>query len=253
MSRRPRESVNAAIHLSPEVQAIADSLGVSISTRDLIILTSIDQMTETGPVDFNSGTVCDLLNLKHPMINYYFGSRDGLITEATIWAYRGWSHKVMTAARIAPVNAEKRLRAYLDASLEWAENMQAVTVLSQYPVLSKAVKTLIDDGYSVELQKDFEYHLVFLATLINDMRTGKNSDLDFDKTNFPKAQFMLTHARELLDAASVAWASHGIMLWRSGSHIPTNNLRKDFTAKVSDKLAMGVHIENIIAIARGKK
>jgi hypothetical protein len=77
--------------------------------------------------------------------------------------------------------------------------------------------------------------------------------LDFDKTNFPKAQFMLTHARELLDAASVAWASHGIMLWRSGSHIPTNNLRKDFTAKVSDKLAMGVHIENIIAIARGKK
>jgi AcrR family transcriptional regulator len=253
MSRRPRESVNISVELSPEVQAIADSLGTSISTRDLIILASIDQMTETGPVDFNSGTVCDMLNLKHPMINYYFGSRDGLIVEATMWAYRGWSDKVMTAARNAPKNAEKRLRAYLEASLEWAERMQAVTVLSQYPVLSKSVKTLIDDGYSVELQSDFEYHIVFLATLILEMRSGKNSDLDFDKTNYPKVQYFLTHPRELLDASSVAWASHGIMMWRSGSHIPTTNLRKEFTAKVSEDLAIGLHIDNIIAIARGKK
>jgi AcrR family transcriptional regulator len=253
MSRRPRESVNSTVALSPEVQAIADSLGSSISTRDLIILCSIDQMIETGPVDFNSGTVCDLLNLKHPMINYYFGSRDGLITEATIWTYRNWSSKVLTASRNAPKNGEKRLRAYLDSGLEWSKNMGAMTVLSQYPVLSEAVKTLVDDGYSVELQKDFEYHLVFLATLIIDIRSGKNSDLDFDQTNYPKNKYMLTHPRELLDAASVAWAGHGINLWRSGSHTPTNNLRQEFTAKISEDLAVGVHLENIMAIARGRK
>jgi AcrR family transcriptional regulator len=253
VSRKPRETVNGSVDLIPEVQAIADGLGTNISTRDLIILASIDQMTETGPVDFNSGAVCDLLNLKHPMINYYFGSRDGLIAEASIWAYRGWSEKVMTATRNAPKNAEKRLRAYLEASLEWAENMRAVTVLSQYPVLSRAVKDLIDDGYSVELQKDFEYHLVFLATLIIDMRTGKNSDLDFDKTNYPKGKYTLSHPRELLEAASIAWAAHGIMMWRSGSHIPTTNLRKEFTAKLSEDLAMRLHIDNIVAIARGQK
>ena len=253
MSRKPRETVNGSVDLIPEVQAIADGLGTNISTRDLIILASIDQMTETGPVDFNSGAVCDLLNLKHPMINYYFGSRDGLIAEASIWAYRGWSEKVMTATRNAPKNAEKRLRAYLEANLEWAENMRAVTVLSQYPVLSRAVKDLIDDGYSVELQKDFEYHLVFLATLIIDMRTGKNSDLDFDKTNYPKGKYTLSHPRELLEAASIAWAAHGMMMWRSGSHIPTTNLRKEFTAKLSEDLAMRLHIDNIVAIARGQK
>ena len=252
MSRKPRETVNSSVDLIPEVQAIADGLGTSVSTRDLIILASIDQMTETGPVDFNSGAVCDLLNLKHPMINYYFGSRDGLIAEASIWAYRGWSDKVVTATRNAPKNAEKRLRAYLEACLEWSENMRAVTVLSQYPVLSKAVKDLIDDGYSVELQKDFEYHLVFLATLIIDMRTGKNSDLDFDKTNYPKGKYTLSHPRELLEAASIAWASHGIMMWRSGSHIPTTNLRKEFTAKLSEDLAMKLHVDNIVEIARGR-
>lgn len=253
MSRKPRENVIIPLELNPEVRAIADTLGTSISTRDLIILTSIEQMTETGPVDFNSGTVCDLLNLKHPMINYYFGSRDGLIAEASIWAYRGWSHKVMTATRNAPKNAEKRLRAYLEASLEWAENMRAVTVLSQYPVLSKAVKNLIDESFSIELQKDFEYHLAFLATLIIEMRTGKNSELDFDKTNYPKGKYMLTQPKELLDAASIAWAAHGIMMWRSGAHIPTNNLRQEFAAKISEDLAMKVHVDNIIDIARERK
>jgi AcrR family transcriptional regulator len=253
MSRRPRESVNSTVELSPEVQVIADSLGTSISTRDLIILCSVDQMIEAGPVDFNSGTVCDLLNLKHPMINYYFGSRDGLITEATIWAYRNWSKRVLTASRNAPINGEKRLRAYLESNLEWCRNMKAMTVLSLYPVLSQAVKTLVDEGYSLELQKDFEYHLVFLATLIIDIRSGKNSELDFDQTNYPKAKYMLTHPRELIDAASVAWAAHGVNMWISGSHTPTRNLRKEFTTKISEELAINAHIENILAIARGRK
>ena len=253
MSRRPKGSVNYSVDLSPEVQAIADIMGANLSTRDLIILVSIDQIITTGPVEFNSGLVCDLLDLKHPMINYYFGSRDGLIVEATIWAYRGWSHKVMTAARNAPKNAEKRLRAYLAESLDWAKSMGPMTVLSQYPVLSKTVKTMIDNGYSVELQKDFEYHVVFLATLILDLRTGKNSDLDFDQTNYPKTKFTFSHPRELIEGTSVAWASHGIMMWRSGSHTPTNNMRKDFTAKFSEDIAMANHIDNIVAIARGSK
>jgi len=253
MSRKPRESVNSSVDLSHEVRAVADGLGSSISTRDLIILASIDQMIETGPVDFNSGTVCDLLNLKHPMINYYFGSRDGLIAEATVWAYRNWSNRVLTAARNAPQNGEARLRAYLETNLEWCRNMKAMTVLSQYPVLSQAVKSLVDEGYSIELQKDFEYHLVFLATLIIDIRSGKNSELDFDQTNYPKGKYMLTHPRELLDAASIAWAGHGVNMWISGSHTPTRNLRKDFTAKISEDLAIRAHIENIIAIARGRK
>jgi hypothetical protein len=64
---------------------------------------------------------------------------------------------------------------------------------------------------------------------------------------------MLTQPRELLDAASIAWASHGVMMWRSGSHIPTNNLRKEFTAKLSEDIAIAVHVDNIIAIAKGKK
>lgn len=253
MARRPRETVNSSLTLSAEVQNIADNLGSSISTRDLIVLASIDQMAEVGPVDFNSGTVCDLLNLKHPMINYYFGSRDGLIAEATIWAYRGWSQKLIAAVRNAPQNAEKRLRSYIAAELEWAENMQAMTVLAQYPIMSEAVKQMIDDGYSVEMQKHFEYHIAILATLIIDLRSGRNSDLNFDQTNYPRNELAIKHPKELLDATSFAWSVHGISTWRSGSHTPTRNLRHEFTAKLSEKIAMASHIDNVIAMARGNR
>ena len=253
MPRIPRESVNSSVTLSPEVQKIAAGLGASISTRDLIILVSIDQMAITGPIDFNSGTVCDLLNLKHPMINYYFGSRDGLIAEATVWAYRGWSDKLISAVRAAPKNAEKRLRAYIAAELEWAERMQSVTVLIQYPVLSGAVKEIVDDGYSIEFQKIFEYHISILTTLLIDLRAGTNSDLDFDQTNYPRSEYGLKHPRELIDSTSVAWSIHGISTWLSGSHTPTRNLRHEFTTKVSEKIAIHSHIENVIAIAKGNK
>jgi len=253
MSRRPRESVNSSLSLSPEVQTIADGLGSSISTRDLIILASIDQMSTTGPIDFNSGTVCDLLNLKHPMINYYFGSRDGLIAEATVWAYRGWSDKLISAVRTAPRNAEKRLRAYIAAELEWAERMQSVTVLIQYPVLSGAVKEIVDDGYSLEFQKIFEYHIAILTTLIIDLRAGTNSDLDFNQTNYPRAEYALKHPKELIDSTSFAWSIHGLSTWLSGSHTPTRNLRQEFTAKISEKIAMSSHIDNVIAIAKGPR
>jgi AcrR family transcriptional regulator len=253
MSRKPRESVNYSVDLSPEVQAIAEVMGTNLSTRDLIILVSIDQITETGPVDFNSGAVCDMLNLKHPMINYYFGSRDGLIAEALVWAYRGWSEKLMSAVRAAPKNAEKRLRAYIAAELEWAENMKSLTVLIQYPIVSKSVKTLVDDGYSLEFRKLFEYHIAVLSTIIIDLRTGKISDLDFDQTNYPKGEYVLKHSREVIDSTSVAWSIHGISTWLSGSHTPTRSMREEFTSKISEKIAMNSHIENIIDIARGSK
>jgi hypothetical protein len=35
-----------------------------------------------GPASFNTAGVCDTLGISYPMVNYYFGNRDGLIAEA---------------------------------------------------------------------------------------------------------------------------------------------------------------------------
>jgi AcrR family transcriptional regulator len=217
-----------------------------------MILASIEQMIETGPVDFNSGSICDTLGIKHPMVNYYFGSRDGLIAEATVWAYRGWSEKLLSAVRNAAKNAEKRLRAYISAELEWAENMKAMSVMVQYPLMSREVKKIIENSYVAEMQTDFEYHLSILSTLIIELRSGINTDINFDRTNFPRAEYVLKNTREVLDAASFAWSIHGLSTWRSGSHTPSKNLQKEFAAKITEQITLKSHIENVIAVARGR-
>jgi hypothetical protein len=126
-------------------------------------------------------------------------------------------------------------------------------VLIQYPIVSKSVKTIVDDGYSLEFRKLFEYHIAVLATIIIDLRSGTISDLDFDQTNYPKGEFLLKHPKEIIDSTSVAWSIHGISTWLSGSHTPTRTMRQEFTAKISEKIAMNSHIENIVAIAKGIK
>jgi AcrR family transcriptional regulator len=209
-------------------------------------------MIEAGPVDFNSGNICDLLDLKHPMVNYYFGSRDGLIAEATVYAHRGWSDKLLDAVRKAPKNAEKRLRAYIAAELEWSENMKAMSLLVQYPLMSEHVRKIIDKGYALEMRTDFEYHLSMLTTLIIELRSGKNSALNFDKTNFIRAEYVPTNPKEVLAATSFAWSVHGLSTWRSGYHSASSKIRKEFATRLTEKITIDSHIDNVIAAARGK-
>ena len=56
------------LKLSSGVEALLLGLGeAQIGTKERMILLAIDQIVERGPVDFNSGLVCDQLGIKHPM------------------------------------------------------------------------------------------------------------------------------------------------------------------------------------------
>ena len=258
MARQPRLSVNTDVQLSPAVRDIAKFMrgendSAELSTRDLMLLVSIDEMVTTGPVDFNAGVVCDRLNIKHPMVNHYFGNRDHLIAEVTVWAYRSWSHALIGAVRKAPKNAEKRIRAYIEAEIKWAKSMRSVAVLVQYPLLSSTVNTMIDDQFGAEMQRYFEYHLSIMTTLVVDLRRGTNSDLDFDISNYPRTELVLKHSREFLDATSMAWSIHGLAQWHSGTHLATTKLPRELAEVVTQKLAVQNHINQVIALAAGRR
>lgn len=256
MALLPRDSVNTEVALSTGVQVIADFMRresgrAELSTRALMILTAIDEMVLTGPVDFNAGRVCDRLNVKHPMVNHYFGSRDSLITEVTMWAYRAWSDQLVSAVKSAPPVAEKRIRAYIAAELTWSQRMKAVALLIQYPLLSENVKSRIETEFTREMQELFEYHLALMTTLVIDLRTGTNSALDFDVDSYPRTRLVSAHPREFLDASSIAWSVHGLAIWSSESHSPTRNFAGEAVKNISISVAIKNHINNIIAIAKG--
>lgn len=252
MARPRNDEPLRPISVSREVRNIERIMGDDITTRELIILVAINQMIDVGPVDFNANTVCETLGIKHPMINYYFGSRDGLIADAAIWAFRGWSHGWAKSITTSKPEPEARLRASLAFEIEWSSEMRAVSVLVQYPLLSSSVRAILDSKYGDEMAKTFEYHLALLTQIVIDMRKGTKTPIEFDETNYPRNDRIARNPAEFMAATSMALASHGLSMWGSGQHHPSRRSAKEMVANITRNLMIENHITEIIRIAKGR-
>jgi AcrR family transcriptional regulator len=250
---RPRlDAPIPELHLAPALDGVKRLLGNDIGTRERMILLAIDEMLKHGPADFNARFVCERLGVQQSMIPYHFGSRDGLIVESTIWAYRDWSHYATDVLRKTSGKGEKRLRAYINAELEWASRMGPIALLVQYPMLSEPVRASLHEKYGDEMRRKLEFHLAALSDIVLDIRTGSNTPLDYDDTSYPPIENAIIHAREFLTASSISWASHGLAMWASGNHMSTQSFWTLDAGKISAKFSIKNHIDEIVAIAKGR-
>lgn len=221
------------------------------STREKMIMLAIEEIQSVGPSDFNAMRVCDRLGIKHPMVNYHFGNRDGLLAEATWWAYQDWTRIVRNSIQKAPANPEKRLRAFVEAEIKWAQTMGGMYILMQYPLSSAGAQQIVADEYKARMEKIFEYHLALLTVIIDDLRTGKVSSVDFNEETMPQASLLLK-TQAVITAGHVAWMTHGIVSWSSGHHLSTEGFAargvKDLTVGIAKKK----YIDLIVQVAKGK-
>lgn len=250
---RPRlDAPVPELHLAPVVSRIRELMGTTIGTKERLILLSIDEMLTSGPSDFNARIVCERLGVKQSMIPYHFESRDGLVAEATIWAYRLWANHSVAVVRRTKSDAEKRLRAYLEAECEIGKELRSVTVLIQYPMLSASVQAILNERYGDEMRRELEFHLAVITDLIIEIRGGKTASLNYDSTNYPGTGDAIKHASEFLAATSISWASHGIAMWASGHHMPSATFWNLDLEKISTQFAIANHIDEMVATARGR-
>lgn len=229
-----------------------EGLGDSpIGTRERMILLAIEQIVDRGPVDFNSGLVCDQLGIKHPMIKHYFGSKENLLSEALFWAFKDW-HRVLSEPWAKPSsNPEQVLIKKIRAEIEWGRSMKSMAILSHYPMVSENARRIISISHSSEMQSLFEFHLAALTELIVAIRNKKTFEIDFNETNYPRIESVIRHPQAFLAATSISWATHGLVVWSSGDHLSTRGFVNETAAGVSSKIAIENHLANMIKIARG--
>lgn len=220
------------------------------STREKMIMLAIEEIQSVGPADFNAMRVCDRLGIKHPMVNYHFGNRDGLIAEATWWAYQDWTRAVRDSIQKAPAHPEKRLRAWVEAEIKWAQHMGGMYILTQYPLSSAGAQEIVATEYKERMQQIFEYHLALLTVIIDDLRTGKVSSVDFDEETMPRAH-LLTKTQAVITAGHLAWMTHGIASWSSGHHLGTEGIASRGVKDLSVAIAKKSYIDQIVRVARG--
>ncbi len=220
------------------------------TTREKIIMIAIEDIRDVGPADFSPMRVCERLGLKHPLVNYHFGNRDGLLAEATWWAYQLWSSNVVKSIQNAPANAEKRLRAFVTEEANWAQEFSGMYLLLQHPLASYSSQKLVKERYQEEMSDIFDYHLALLAVIVADLRSGKVSSVDFDKDHLPRT-LALTNPNAVLTAGHVAWMTHGFASWSAGHHVSTNSMESRAVAGLSVALAKKTYVDLIVKVAKG--
>ena len=247
MAHRPKPKFGDALSYS-ETDWLRYGDVANPSTRQKMILLGIEQVVEVGPVDFSAVAVCDRLDIKHPMVNHYFGNRDNFLSEITWWAYQSWVRSVNHAFRSAPADPRKRLRSFINGEIEWAKKMGAVLILIHYPLVSQSTLTTVTEEHQAEMQRYCEYHLALITLCVSDIRNGTVSPIDFDEHTVPKAK-LLKKPSNFLTATQISWAVHGLAAWSTGKHVPTETLGSERIGNLTSDYAVKQMIKAILAMA----
>ena len=67
-----------------------------------ILYVTFGEVSRSGPGSFNVASVCDRLGITYPMVNHYFGGRDGLLAEGAFMIYEGYVKRLWDAVLAAP-------------------------------------------------------------------------------------------------------------------------------------------------------
>lgn len=216
-----------------------------------MILLAIEQIVERGPVDFNSGLVCDQLGIKHPMIKHYFGTKENLLSEALLWVFRDWNRVLKESLLAGGKDPEALLRKRILAEVHWGRSMRSMAILSHYPMVSENARRIIAVSHASEMQSLFEFHLAALTEIVVAIRAKKPFKLSFGETNYPRTEQAIRNPQAFLAAASISWSTHGLVVWSSGDHLSTRGFVNETVAGLSAKIAIDTHLNNILKIAKG--
>ncbi len=212
------------------------------SNRDRLISLTMREVAIVGPASFNTSGVCDTLGISYPMVNYYFGNRDGLIAEAAHVTYVRYVAKLWAAVEAAPRTPIDRLRAYLRAHLRLNVEIRGWGAVLNYPIFSSTIAQLLDDRFGEEHRSHFELNMGRLARLIMDVWDGEVHDFPYGVDDLPREE-LLADPEAMDMTATLSWGTLGVAVWRSGRHSPSRGISE--LEQMGDHF-VDVYIENMI-------
>ena len=216
------------------------------SNRDRIVYLTMREVALVGPASFNTSGVCDTLGISYPMVNYYFGNRDGLIAEAAHATYIRYVEKLWRAVAAAPRTPVDRLRAYLRAHLRLNVEIRGWGAVLNYPIFSSTIAQLLDDRFGEEHRRYFELNMARLGRLILDLWDERVSDDIYTVDRFPR-EALIANPSVIEATASLAWATMGVAVWRGGRHTPSRGITE---LEVMQDGLVDAYTENMIEFTR---
>jgi len=223
-----------------------DHLGdPSPPNRDRLIVLAMREVAIVGPASFNTAGICDALGISYPMVNYYFGNRDGLVAEAGHATYVRYVQKLWDAVEEAPRTPVDRLRAWFDAHLRLNIEIRGWGAVLNYPRFSSSIEEILDERFGEDHRRHFALNMARLTRLVLDLWADTVEDFPYGLDDHPIAEFLADPA--LIEVvATLSWATLGVAVWRSGRHTPSKGLAE--LDRIGPAL-IDAHTENMLRFA----
>ncbi len=124
-----------------------------------ILYVTFGEVENSGPGSFNVASVCDRLGITYPMVNHYFGGRDGLLAEGAYMVYQRYIQGIWDAVTAAPRDPEARLKAWMKGQLSGTLAMGGWGPLLNYPLAAREVTEVIQAKFQAHMNRLFELNL----------------------------------------------------------------------------------------------
>lgn len=216
------------------------------SMREQFLERTIEEFARTGPGQFNPGKIARDLGVSVAMINHYFASRYGMVSEAAYIVYSRYIDEMFAAVTSAPRVPEDRLRAWIRTQITVSNRVGGWGVVLNYPTFSLKEPLSFDSRYRELKLAKFELNLARLAQLIIDVNSGTVSPDEITEENFDMAKF-LSNPKLIAITSSIGMSTLGSAVWLSGSHSPSAD--SEDARKYAD-FAIASHVEVLVQLAK---
>lgn len=214
------------------------------STRDKFLNLTIHEFSRLGPGRFSHAKIARRLGVTVAMVNHYFGSRNGLISEAAFTVYSNYVDAMAQAVASAPRDPVSRLRAWIETQITFAVSVTGWAVVLNYP--SVALEDVVEFQFSFRkaMTAKFNVNICRLAQLILDVKSGTVTDGEICEDNLDMSRYM-SDPRLVALGSSISMSTLGAAVWAAGSHAPSAESPE---AKALGDYALTEHVNLLIKV-----
>jgi AcrR family transcriptional regulator len=179
--------------------------------------TAIVHLSKYGPSAVQPQEICRELGISKALVNYHFGTREGLIAEAMVLGYERYVVTLWEAAEAGGDDPIDRLLAWMERQVEWTTEHSGLAAALDFPDAAIG-RTALDPALEARLAEAGSRNFANLQLLVLDARKQlKAHDPDW-----------VPDVMEIgLTSAVVGWLTLGLSIWVGGNHLPTRQARVD--------------------------
>lgn len=176
-----------------------------ISARDAILQATITELTNAGAEMFTPLTICKQLNLKPNLVNYHFGSREGLIREAAVTSYEEYGRGFVKVWEQFGHTPREHFAAAIKFQVDWTVTHNSILNL----VTNGKVEDFTNEQRD-RITKSLLQNVSLLTTAIGgviDKRVWDHVATPADVARRPEIGYA---------AGAVSWMVSGHAAWKAG-------------------------------------